>query len=582
MKRLLELEALLAAEEASEATVGFADRPRALGIAGSVPAEKLVVDDRRSVGPWLTLASGPCVLDARSGLEHAPSARVSAYAEGDADLSGDRSRPPPQSSMDEVPAAHAAGVWRTDQGTGRTHAAFDDRLRAMLRDGPHPGPGSRAHPPASRVRPMGSAEDPGVVLERMVALETAVYEPARRDPPEKLRRAFDDPHGVVVLAEVEGAQGWQLAGFSLGVPLETVGSVDGVRRDAHFGANDTLYALTTTVDPAARGLQIGLRLKAESIRAAAALRTADGHPRYRWISGRNRVGATAAMMRINRKLGAHVLFELEGQYGGDGVAAYYRMPVGSPVPPSSRREHPGGIHLDDPRILLRHPPSTHRVLERAGGLYGPWVSVVEPTADWTTPAVERTRRLFAALTPELPHVAFARQSRHLRAQAEPFAGTLRAPAEAGGGFSDETRTCGWRGDPGHFFAARKPLAVLWAPRPGLVALHSKEPVRDAGGDALAIVRARHDVVATAHLDRRPEPLGPLLSELGFRGGEGTRNRRLFTRPCGERGARVAAEALAERGVVVGTEGETLQVALPWDLTGEERAHIEEVLGSELR
>ena len=363
-------------------------------------------------------------------------------------------------------------------------------------------------------------------------------------------------------------------GFSLGVPLEKVAEVEGAREDPGFGRHDTLYALTTTLSPAARGLGLGLAVKQESIRAAAALRRADGEPRYRWISGRNRIGATAAMTRINRRLGADVLRVLENQYGGEGRAAWYRMPVGAPVP-GEADERDGPIDLGEVRRLLARPPASHRALERAGGLYGPWMSPVEPSPRWTTAAIERTRRAFAALSPALPHVAFARSFEALRPEATRL-----------GGVADETHTAGWRGTAERFFLAEVPRAILWRPRPGLVALHTAEPLADAGGDPLTLVRALHDLFALASAERGPSPLEPAFLGHGFAGGEAAGeagglqggSRRFFRRPMGSEGAALAAaERATERGVRLGVEDTAVFAALPWDLDDDERTAIEEML-----
>jgi len=581
VKRLSTLLDTLAAEELAAARESFADRPRLLRATGPVPDERLVVDDLRSVGPWVMLADGSGLLDAGGGQDHAPLDRVRAYAEGAADLGGDRARrlaSPPSSRSARAattPAADLAARGVLAGDAVRVHAAFDDAAHALLA-GPVPAPPSKPAPVPSRVRPMAEGEDPAAVLERVIALESAVYEPERRDPPEKLRKAFVDPRGVVVLAEVQREGDWELAGFTLGVPLESVHGVDGVDEDPRHGAGDTLYALTTTLDPTARGLNLGLRLKAESIRAADALG-------YRWISGRNRVGATAAMMRINRKLGGHVLYELHGQYGGDGVAAYYRLPVGAPRPAAPLGSPAPALALDDARVLTHRPPPSFAALGEAGGLYGAFVSPVEPDARWTTAAIERARRLLAAVSPELPHVAFARTAAPLRAQAEAFAGRLRRAADAAGGFADETRTAGWRGDGDHFFAARRPRAALWSPRPGLHVLHAAEPVTDHGGDALTLVRAAHDVrFAFAHRAGR-EPLEPLLRDLGFEGGEAAGRRRFFTRRYQDDVAPLAlADEARDLGVALGAALDTLFVALPWDLGDPERAKAEEVLRTVLR
>src|SRR5690606_1680650 len=67
-----------------------------------------------------------------------------------------------------------------------------------------------------------SAAEADVLVPAICALEARVYEPARQDPPEKHRIAFDDPDGIVIVAETRGPDGWTLVGKALGVPLEHV------------------------------------------------------------------------------------------------------------------------------------------------------------------------------------------------------------------------------------------------------------------------------------------------------------------------------------------------------------------------
>lgn len=581
MKRVLDIERVLREEEDEETERDFTEAPRPLRATGPVPEGRLLVDDRRSAGSWLALAGRSCALDAASGLEHAPAERARAYAEGTADLSGSRARRPAEpgpstASMGETAEAAAArGVLLQANGTPRIHGGFDSRALKVLA-GAEPRPRRQAPEVETRIRAIGPGDDPEAMLELVVALEAEVYEPERRDPPAKLRKAFDDPDGIVVFAERRVDEHWELVGFAMGVPLERVGAVGGVRDDPHFGAENTLYALTTTLSPKARGLGLGKAVKVGSVRAAAARKRPDGSPRYRWIAGRTRVGATAAMMRINRRLGADVIATLTGQYGGEGVAAYYRMPVGVPWPGGPTAPAEGPIALDEAQPLLRRPPPSYDALRVAGGLYGPWMSPVEPSERWTTPAIERTRRLFATLHGELPHVAFGRSYQSLVAQLD--VGPLREPGDAEDGLSKEFRTAGWRGLHDRFFLAKRMHAALWSPCQGLYVLHSRTPVTDAGGDPLTIVRARHDVAHVATLDRGRSPLEDAFVACGFEGGEAVGRPRFFTKDIrDEVGAMELAAAAREHGVTIGVNRHYVFAALPWDLTDEERATIGKML-----
>ncbi len=256
----------------------------------------------------------------------------------------------------------------------------------------------------TRVRSL-EASDERELLPQIVALEERVYEPARQDPPEKLAKAFRDPAGVAIVAEAKVDGAWSVVGVSLGVPLERVATVEGPDRDPMLGRKNTLYSLAITIDPRFRGYGLGVTLKQEQIRAAGRLRTLDGGRRYRHISGRNRVGDTAQMMRINRMFGAYEVFTLDNQYGEDAQALYYRLPVGefghSHAPASGK---PAPIDLASG---LSQPfdsaPASLRALNVSGGLYGPVVNKLT-IVNYVTPAIVRAAEWLTALTPNHPHL----------------------------------------------------------------------------------------------------------------------------------------------------------------------------------
>src|ERR671920_1519411 len=95
-----------------------------------------------------------------------------------------------------------------------------------------------------------------------------------------------------------------------------------------LGKRNTLYSVSITVAPTFQSSGIGRKLKELQLRDAAARKRADGTPRYRYVTGRNRVGRTAQMTHLNRVFGAHVVSVLTGQYEDpEGQAMYYRIPL---------------------------------------------------------------------------------------------------------------------------------------------------------------------------------------------------------------------------------------------------------------
>ena len=257
-----------------------------------------------------------------------------------------------------------------------------------------------------RVRCAESSEV-DVMLPQILQLEADVYEPARRDPAEKLRVAFDLPDGVVVVAEAMVDEDWKLIGCALASPLDRFASVEGPDNDPLREDDETLYSSAITVRSEYQGLGIGRALKQEQLKRAEAMKRSDGSPRYRFSTGRNRVGHTAAMTRLNRIFGAHTVFDLKNQYGeADGRALYYRIPLGSWAPAR------GDDLVDDAPMLafgdgvsrpLTQPPQSLKDLYKGGGLFGPTVNKLT-LCNYVTPAVVRAVEWVSALSPRHPHL----------------------------------------------------------------------------------------------------------------------------------------------------------------------------------
>jgi hypothetical protein len=263
----------------------------------------------------------------------------------------------------------------------------------------------------TRVRVV-SPEDADALLDELVALEERVYEPARRDPREKLALAFHDPAGVAVVAERKEDGVWKVVGGALAAPLERIHGVAGCDDDPLRADQVSLYSIGTTLDPACRGLGLGERMKAAVVEGAAAVRRRDGSPRFHWICGRMRVGATDAMARINRRLGASEVRRLRGQYEGGAEASYYRLPVRGFVAPSVRASSSRGpVVLHRPEHLLSDAPEGLRASAEIGLLFGPIVHGVAPGEERATPASLRAIEILRALHPAHPHVSLATSRR---------------------------------------------------------------------------------------------------------------------------------------------------------------------------
>jgi acyl-CoA reductase-like NAD-dependent aldehyde dehydrogenase/4-aminobutyrate aminotransferase-like enzyme len=266
-------------------------------------------------------------------------------------------------------------------------------------------------------------------LPAILDIEYQVYEPARRTPPAEIRAAIEDAEGALLVVEslAPGENGtWQLVAFAIGAPLEDCAAVEGPDDDPMLGKRNTLYSLSITVAPTFQSSGIGRKLKEAQLRDAMARKNPDGSPRYRYVTGRNRVGRTAQMTHLNRVFGAHVVSVLTGQYEDpEGQAIYYRIPLGPIIPdPVVKQEvlrrraaaraiaSPGGPGLVGEVVFdlasgLTRPfasgPASLRALEDQGLLYGPAVNKLT-LMNYVTPATVRALEWIGALVPELPHI----------------------------------------------------------------------------------------------------------------------------------------------------------------------------------
>lgn len=296
-----------------------------------------------------------------------------------------------------------------DAHEGKKAPAWEDPAPVIARPGP-------AMPEVRyRLVPHSEAMDH---LPAILDIEYQVYEPARRTPPAEIRAAIEDAEGALLVVESKApgeGSGWQLVAFAIGAPLEDCAAVEGPDDDPMLGKHNTLYSLSITVAPTFQSSGIGRKLKEAQLRDAMARKNADGTPRYRYVTGRNRVGRTAQMTHLNRVFGAHVVSVLTGQYEDpEGQAIYYRIPLGPIIPDPvvkqdvlrRRAQHDREVRFDLASGLTRpfaDGPASLRALEAQGLLYGPAVNKLT-LMNYATPATVRALEWISALVPELPHM----------------------------------------------------------------------------------------------------------------------------------------------------------------------------------
>ena len=205
--------------------------------------------------------------------------------------------------------------------------------------------------------------------EKIMGIEHEVYEPARVDDEQELRTHTELGVGLVA---TDGGTG-DVMGFCFASPVEHNQHKDGPKHDDHAGRKDTLYSIDVTVSPRAQGRGVGLTLK------TAQLEWARQHG-YSYVTGRNRVGATAAMAALNNSLGAFLFKRLDNQYEGDAQADYYRIPLLAPQAPIVAR---------DPLNLaegLQSPFGPTPSFMATRELVGPTCSRLN-LSNWTTPDI---------------------------------------------------------------------------------------------------------------------------------------------------------------------------------------------------
>ncbi|MEE2644265.1 MAG: aldehyde dehydrogenase family protein, partial [Myxococcota bacterium] len=256
----------------------------------------------------------------------------------------------------------------------------------------------------ARIRQL-KVDDFDSFAEQIRALQVATYEPERRDEVSYFKALLESEGGVGLIAEdPEG-----LVGIAFGAPLERWVSLDGPAQDPRRGLEDTFYSADLTIAPRSRGQGVGGRLRAALIRAVLSKRWPDGRPRYRFISGRNRVGQATPMWRLNQRWGAYEVAVYHGQYNeADGAARYYRIPLRRASAlrgeRAGERAHPlpcHGVHLP---TGWAHPELSKA---RARGVFDEATLTKLTVSNFITPSYARYAETLRQISPPgCPHLYF--------------------------------------------------------------------------------------------------------------------------------------------------------------------------------
>jgi acyl-CoA reductase-like NAD-dependent aldehyde dehydrogenase/4-aminobutyrate aminotransferase-like enzyme len=236
-------------------------------------------------------------------------------------------------------------------------------------------------------------------------IEIDTYEIGRRDDSASLLSWLNaqDSLGLIMTCTVDNQE--IVAGYAFGGPLEYA-KVEGATSDAMHGKHNTFYSANITIAKHLRGFGLGGMLKSEQIKRVALIKNRFGEPRYHFMSGRNRVGATPAMNQINDNLGAYLVSRHDNQYNEKGASAvYYRLPlelgthcVELPSPSSL------DCHNSVQRVFKMPPTSLVNALRRnhVRAIAGSKLTL----SNWATPHVIRYTELLRALMPKHLHHAY--------------------------------------------------------------------------------------------------------------------------------------------------------------------------------
>ena len=155
--------------------------------------------------------------------------------------------------------------------------------------------------------------------ERILGLQTEIYEPARQSPPEEFDTLFATGRalGLAVLESDE------IVGMSFAGPINAFTNERGVTEDPYLENPDVFYSMDLTVVPK---YQKGL---GKIIKRAILLLAV--HEGVEAIHGRNRDRLARGMWAINLSLGSYLINLLRNDYPDDGPyrdCFYYRCPLG--------------------------------------------------------------------------------------------------------------------------------------------------------------------------------------------------------------------------------------------------------------
>lgn len=231
--------------------------------------------------------------------------------------------------------------------------------------------------------------------ERIMQIETAAYEPGRREKSSDMEMWFNQPFGLGLVA-VDAISG-KVLGFTFGGPLETA-HANGCKQDAMQGRNNTFYSADLTLAEEAQGKGLGRRLKEAQMRAVSKMKHEDGTPRYSFISGRNKIDSADKMIHLNASLGAYVVETYQEDYDDGKAALYYRIPLHRPtIDVTQKGGKVSGIQKSIQAPLGQEPEAVLKHI--AHGEFTTAIGTKLTLSNWATPNYIRYLELLKHIMP---------------------------------------------------------------------------------------------------------------------------------------------------------------------------------------
>lgn len=226
-------------------------------------------------------------------------------------------------------------------------------------------------------------------------LEEAAYEPSRQDSMDFLRSFIEQPKSVGLMMRYQG----EMVGFAIGGPLEH-SDKDGPIQDVMRGLGNSFYSTDIVIAEKLRGKGLGFHLKQAQIEAVRALG-------YDYMTGRNRVGFTSEIQKINRSFGAYSVGVYGNQYGGPGQALYYRIPLSRPAVPALRNSSLRSLDWSNSVQAPLGANSSEIGSDIQRGIFTSAVGTKLTLSNWATPDMVRYTELLRYVMPKsCKHVYF--------------------------------------------------------------------------------------------------------------------------------------------------------------------------------